>query len=96
MNDSMCPICGEIMRGADSLVQSEEGWVHRQCGRSAPLPDEPPFVPPSPIGERIVEVVTRMLEKVVERGVAEERARNAVAWLITEFNVTPRTEEEKI
>lgn len=52
---------------------------------------EPPtFVAPDALSERIVEGVATMLRTRLDPLAAEERARNVVQWLITEFDVRER------
>lgn len=86
----MCPICGEEIGVLDSVVMTDEGWSHKRCGRVTLADEGAAFVEPSAIGERIVRVATDMLAKVVDRAVAEERARNVASWVITEFDVKER------
>jgi hypothetical protein len=84
----ICPKCQKVVGAREGVVLDGPNVFHGRC-----YGEPRRYIPPDAAAERMVETVASMLHKQLGPQVAEERSRNIVQWLITEFHVTERTQK---
>jgi hypothetical protein len=81
---SACPICGNLMLNADTVVDSNEGLAHSHCAART----LPTLIQPSEDDEALVAAVASMLDGRLYD--ADKTAREVTQVLLSRFHITKR------